>query len=179
MSTDIESILKAKLNPLVIKQERPSELAQGGPNSIKAVVRYVLSQLGEDYDAFALLQPTSPFLRTQDICDCFDILGVFDCDSVQILREISNLDHAYNQRVFENGFVKFVFPTHRKDTGRQGKPIHYAFGNLTMTRTQYFLQTGDFFGRSKGIKMPWQYGIDIDTEEDLEHAECLLKGGLI
>ena len=175
ISTDMKEILEADL-PGVDKSVRPCDLAQGGPNSIKKVVRYVLDQYPEKPDAFALLQPTSPFLRTLDIRLCKDAISQYDCDSSQTVKKVAHHDHAYNQRVIKNGWVEFAFPEFRKDTSKQSKPEHYALGNLIMTRTEYFMQTGDFFGRSAGILIPWLYSTDIDTVEDLSLARVFAEG---
>jgi len=92
-------------------------------------------------------------------------------DSAQTVCKIRHLDHAYNQRVVKNGWIEFAFPLRRNRTGKQAQPDHYSFGNLIITKTDYFLRTNDFFGKSVGIEIPWVFGIDIDYEDDLAFAE--------
>ena len=147
---------------------------------MKWVIGYVLDQYIDKPDYFALMQPTSPFLRVEDIERCVTALTVLKGDdSCQTVRRVKHHDHAFNQRVVKDWDVVFAFPKQRDDVRKQVQPEHYAFGNLVVTKTSYFLETGDFFGNSTGIEIPWKYGIDIDYEEDLELAEVLLESSRI
>ena len=182
VSTDINSILTDESYPsgLIEVQERPSELSQGGYRSMQKTVRYVLNQYVVRPDYFALMQPTSPFLRVEDIERCVTALTVLKGDdSCQTIRRVKHHDHAFNQRVVKDWDVVFAFPKQRDDVRKQAQPEHYAFGNIVVTKTFYFLETGDFFGNSTGIEIPWKYGIDIDYEEDLELAEAYLGASRI
>lgn len=179
ISTNISEILKKNhLKKNVVVQERPDILCQDD-TSIKDVIKYVILSSDIYYDLFAILQPTSPFLRVGDIHNSvyqFEINS--EIHSVQTVRKIKHLDHAYNQRKMDkDGVLKFVFPEHRADVRKQAQPEHFALGNLIMTDTNYFLKTNDLFGVSIGIEIPSIFGLDIDYEDDLELAEALVKPG--
>jgi len=176
ISTNITEIINSGDSEYV--QVRPKKLCQGESASIKKVIRYVLGH-NPGFDIFAILQPTSPFIRIEDIEKCLNKFYDNEIDSAQTIRKVKHLDHAYNQRLYKDGYVSFVFPECRKDTTKQDQPEHYALGNLIMTRTEYFLRTNDFFGRSAGVEIPWKYGVDIDYPDDLELAECMYSGGMI
>lgn len=177
ITTNINDILETEFDPVVEKQVRPCDLAEDV--MMKFIVKHVLDQYDEKPDAFALLQPTSPFLRTLDIKLCKEALEQHECAaSSQTVIGVPHHHHAYNQRVVRNGWLEFAFPDKRKDVRRQNQPKHYALGNLIMTRTGYFMRTGDFFGMSVGVLIPLIYGMDIDTVEDLGLAELLTHAKL-
>lgn len=157
-------------------KERPEDLCQND-TSIKDVIKHVLLSMDTYYDIFAILQPTSPFIRVTDIHNSIYQFQVNEgIHSVQTIRKVKHLDHAFNQRkVDENGIINFVFPEKRKDTRRQVQPEYYTLGNLIMTDTNYFLKTNDLFGVSICVKIPWVFGFDIDEEEDLALAESFVK----
>ncbi len=177
LSTNIRSIIEDSSYPNVEILERPERLCQGEPGSIKNVVKYVLARSDARCNYFALLQPTSPFLRVVDIEMAVKAVQLLPyTDSCQTIRRVKHHDHAFNQRIMTKpGKVEFVFPDKRDDVRRQAQPEHYALGNLIITKTEYFLRTNDFFGNSIGIEIPWKYGIDIDHESDLELAEILCR----
>jgi CMP-N-acetylneuraminic acid synthetase len=181
ISTNISEILNRNhLRSNVEVKERPEELC-GDEVSVKDVIKHHLLESDVYYDQFAILQPTSPFLRVDDIFQCMYQFELAEIHSAQTIRKVKHLDHAYNQRRIDgNKIVKFVYPESRTDTRKQGQPEHYTFGNLIITDTNYFLKTNDLFGVSIGVEIPWVFGIDIDYPEDLELAEALvMKKGLL
>jgi len=166
-------------------QKRPVVLA-GDDVPTLDVLTYFLKRLikqeGKVADILLLLQPTSPFILPEHIDNCVSIIRVNpDIDSVQTISKFPHNFHAYNQRIIEDGILRFRFPGERKTFhNKQTKPTHYVYGNLIVTRTPTILDKKDIFGESSlPLLIPSSYAIDVDKYEDLERAEWLLKSGKV
>ena len=177
ISSDMQEIIYGEFQHLV--QIRPKRLCKD-KTTTQEVARFVLEK-NPGFDLIAIIQPTSPFLRKRDIQDCLEIIEWNKkINSVQTIRLVKHLDHAYNQRLFnrETKKVVFAFPDKRANVQKQSQPRHYALGNLIITKVPYFLKTNDFFGISWGIEIPQIYGMDIDYQSDIDLATAAYKEGL-
>jgi CMP-N,N'-diacetyllegionaminic acid synthase len=133
---------------------------------------------GRIADILVILQPTSPFLRPEDIDQAVIILQNEEgADSVQTVTGFPHNYHAYNQRAIHNGWVSFCFPEERKKYyNKNTKPKHYMFGNLIVTRSRTILGKKDIFGdRSRCIEIPFPYALDVDGPDDLDLAKYYLQ----
>jgi len=162
------------------------ELLAGDLTPVLDVFIDMLNRIGSREKRIAevlvILQPTSPFLRPQDIDQAIDLLeNDPEADSVQTITSFPHNYHAFNQRVIENGWVTFRFPEERKKYFNKNlKPKHYIFGNLIVTRSQTLLEKKDIFGkRSKYIEIPPQYALDVDGPADLDLAKYYLTSGKV
>lgn len=167
---------------------RPDALGQDD-TPVTAVMIHVLETLASTQGFMpgmvALLQPTSPFLLAEHIEQCVAALRRRpDADSSQTITPVFHNAHAFNQRVVENGLVRFRFLEERHAAyNKQRKPKHYIFGNLVVTRSRALLAGKDCFGDvSVPVEIPRVYSLDIDTLEDLDYADYLVNrskvGGL-
>lgn len=181
-STDHPAIARAADEGDVRVIDRPPSLAEDDTPVI-AVILHVLETLagaqGYMPGMVALLQPTSPFLLPDHIESCLAALrGRPDADSSQTITPVFHNAHAFNQRVVNDGLVGFRFPAERRAAyNKQRKPKHYIFGNLIVTRTRALLDGKDCFGDiSVPVEIPRIYSLDIDTLEDLDYADYLVRG---
>ena len=63
---------------------------------------------------------------------------------------------------------------------KQRKPKFYLFGNLVLTRSESILKEKNVFADpSVAVPIPLQYAIDVDTKDDIDHAEFLLEKGKV
>jgi CMP-N-acetylneuraminic acid synthetase len=165
--------------------DRPDALGQDD-TPVADVLRHVLEAL-ESRDGLlpgfvALLQPTSPFVLPCHVDDCVAALRARpDADSAQTIAPVPHACHALNQRVVEDGIVRFRFLEERRQAyNKQRKPAHYTFGNVVVTRSASLLAGKDCFGDvSVPIKIARLYALDVDTAEDLEYAQCLMQSGAL
>ena len=159
---------------------RPEALAQDDTNIIDVIVDLLNTLKGEGYEPFAvaLLQPTSPFLLPGHIDACCDLLlNDPQARSVQTIASFPHNFHAYNQRVVENGVVRFNFQKEREACyNKQTKPHFYVFGNLVVTKSSALLETRQVFAQpSLAHEIPFPYALDADGPEDLELAEFYIE----
>jgi CMP-N,N'-diacetyllegionaminic acid synthase len=184
-STDDNSIAEvcSRLGAEVV--ERPKELAQDDTHVMDVMI-HVLESLKEKdgYQpwAVALLQPTSPFLLPEHIHRCVMLLRDNPgAGSSQTIAEFPHNYHAYNQRVVEDGIVRFRFAEERALCyNKQKKPKLHIFGNLVVTRTEALLREREIFAPpSLAHAIDFPYALDIDRPEDLDLAEWYIHKGKV
>lgn len=180
-STDDNRIADVCRSAGVQVLSRPAALAQDD-SSVADVVRDVLQTMiatdGEIPEMVALLQPTSPLMLAEHIDGCVAALRERpDADSAQTIVAVSHNSHAYNQRVVENGSVRFRFLEERRSAyNKQRKPPHYLFGNVVVSRSASLLEGKDCFGNvSVPVEIQRAYALDVDTGEDITYAEFLIR----
>ena len=164
---------------------RPVELAGDG-TPVAEVAREWLLRLrsrGQELpDVLALVQPTSPFLRPDDVSRLLRALSANpEAKSGQTIVACPHNAHGWNQRAFENGLVRFVQAEERKRAfNKQGKPKRWLFGNLIAARVSALIAGEDFFATpSVGIEIERPYDFDLDTATDLTLAEALVRQGVV
>ena len=157
---------------------RPYQLAQDDtPEWLawKHAVDWVENAVGP-FDRFVSLPVTSPLRASEDVTRCLDALS----DQVDMIVAISESirNPWFNMvTVGENGFLKTVCTPegeghiHR----RQDCPATFDLTTVAYVTTPLFIKMADgvFGGRTKGVIVPRERSIDIDTAYDFEIAECI------
>lgn len=160
---------------------RPAELATDTAPTMP-VLRHVLEKLKTDEgytpDFVLLVQPTSPFIKTEEIDAALElIINNPKADSVTTVAEVPNNFHPINSRLItEDGWLQFVDPVERaKYNQRQSKPKRYAIGNLWIFTPEVIMKKDIPIGdRCLPSIIKMMSAFDLDTPEDLEIAEALL-----
>ena len=173
VSTDDDSIKSECANLLVKVIDRPKELAQDD-SSTDAVLDHAISQLGlmED-DYVVLLQPTSPFISTQIIDRCINLLIENpDLNSVITL----NFGHTFVWELQEK-FIQPVNHNRKLRLRRQDMPVSgIETGGCYVFRVSKFLETKVRFPEpTGGISVNQLEALDIDTLDDLRLAQKLVS----
>jgi len=160
----------------MVIHERQEEVAR--PNTrIDDTLIDMVKNMDEVPEFLHLIQLTSPFIHYSHVQEGNAVLNTNDIDSVQLVAPVSNTQHAYSQRVINDGEIEFRYKKDRESCfNSQSKPVFYAFGGYVGFRTQSLLKTGCIWGETS---LPIIGGpeclIDIDTPEDLQFAEAYLK----
>ena len=177
VSTEDEKIASHCRHLDVEIHNRPGCLAKDD-TPIDLVLRQFLKDIADKEGiyplAIVLLQPTSIFIRPQDIDECIKpFLDDDSWNSVQTVTLCAHNAHAHNQRILLEEGISFAFPNERKQNyNKQRKPKHYLFGNVVATRTIAILSgAGVFAEPSYGIEIPNLYAFDLDNAVDLALAE--------
>jgi len=162
--------------------ERPVGLA-ADDTPVAEVAVDLLKRLGSKSppDILLLVQPTSPFLLPEHIIALLDRMTANPkARSGQTVVSCPHNHHAWNQRIVENGLVRFVFPTERQHAfNKQEKPKHWLFGNLIATRSDALLKgDGLFANPSVAVEISTPYEFDLDMAFDLRLAEAMLAQGI-
>ncbi|HDY89673.1 MAG TPA: hypothetical protein ENH82_16365 [bacterium] len=162
---------------------RPKHLVDGQSYRIDDVLIEMVPILIRNYmvspeDIIHLFQCTSPFVSRGTIEAGIKVFADYpDADSVQSLCEVSNTLHAYSQRVYRDGYVRFAFPSEREvHFNSQTKPAHYSFAGYVACRVSSLLKHNNIWGKKAvGLSVNPLEMTDIDTEEDLKFAEACIN----
>ena len=157
-----------------LRSEKLSKDASSTNDVIEDVLAQ-LKQIGKEYDAFMLLQPTSPLRTIEDIKNALklfeekkanSVVSMCECDHSQLF--VKSLD---DQKRLDN------FLTNIKNVQRQNVKKYYRLnGAIYLIRTNYFLKYKDFYReKSYAYIMKKKNSIDIDDIYDFKYAEMLMN----
>ena len=133
-------------------------------------------------DLLVLVQPTSPFLRPQDVARLLEAMTADTAArSGQTIVACPHNAHAWNQRDFDSGRVRFVYAEERRrGYNKQTKPKHWLFGNLVATRVGALLAGESFFAEpSAAVEIERPYDFDLDTAADVALAEAMIASCIV
>jgi len=184
-STDSREI-RANCEKLQIEiNDRPAALG-GDMTPVMDVFRDFLETVQAEEGAIpeyiAFLQPTSPFILPEHITDCIEALKKDPlAGSSQTVTDCPHQLHAMNQRVIEEGYVRFSDPEAiRKNYNKQKKRKHFLFGNVIVLRTRHCLEQNFVFADpSLPILVDPIWGFDADGPLEFPLGEFLLAGGYV
>ena len=181
VSTEHEKIISLAKRLQVEVDIRPEHLCQDD-SAVADVAVDFLSRQENLPDILALVQPTSPFLRPEDINQAINILANSPSAlSVQTVARCPHNHHAWNQRVIDGGQVRFQFQEERNSAyNKQKKPKFFVFGNFIAIRPNALLDGRGFFATpSLALEIPRPYDFDLDVWEDVVLAEALLEKNIV
>ena len=154
--------------------KRPKSLSQGEDGSMIRTVHHAMYEkhLG-GYDALMLLQPTTPLRTADDINNAINMTK--GCDSVISFVNVGG-NHPYRMRRQFDGYMEPIMTRHdHVGQTRQSLPLYFLrAGSIYLTRIETLLR-GSFEGvKCKGLIIPPERHVNIDTELDFQWAEHLL-----
>lgn len=180
ISTDSDDIFQVAdslgLQPPFI---RPEHLAQDTTSSLD-VVQHAIAFFEDQhifFDAVCLLQPTNPF-RENGFID--QAIAKFTASNADSLVSVLPIPHEYNPHwAFEeneNGFLQIATGEEKIISRRQELPkAYFRDGAIYITKTAV-IKSGSLYGNSIAyIHSNPEWHVNIDTIEDWEKAESLLK----
>lgn len=173
VSTDSAEIAAVAVELGVPVLDRPTELAADDTPMLD-VVRHAIDATGAS--AIVLLQPTSPLRTARDIDAAIDLWRAGGADSVvSVVRVPHNLTPTSLLRRTDDGTLQPY--AGEGESRRQAKPVLYARnGPAVLVVSAETVRDGSLYGEHpRGYEMSALESIDIDTPEDLELAELLLR----
>lgn len=181
LSTEDEEIAEVgRQYGLIVPFMRPAELAEDKTPTLP-VVQYTLQKLeetGETFDAVCLLQPTNPLRRTADIDNCIEILEKSDADSVVSVLPVPA---EYNPKwvYWINDLGEMILSTGDNEPLPRRQELPPAFhreGSIYVTKRRVLNKFKNLYGiRIQGYEMKKDFSVNIDTLQDWEMAETILK----
>lgn len=153
----------------------------GDKSSSWDVVREVLfkyKKVEQEFDSFCLLQPTSPLRTSQNITEAYEM---FECRDAKAIVGVCEVEHSplwcnmLDEDVSLKGFIK-----EEAKLPRQGlKKFYRINGAIYIAKVSSFLENDDLYTKNcYAYIMDRKESVDIDTIEDFEYAEWLLKRNL-
>jgi CMP-N,N'-diacetyllegionaminic acid synthase len=128
---------------------RPQKLAEDTSSTMDVVVHVIeeLKSRGKFFDIVALLEPTSPLRKRQDIDLALKALidNEDNADSVVSLGEV-HLENPFITKVINNGKVESFVESSSKIFQRQQYPkIYFPYGVIYATKTEVLLAEKTFY----------------------------------
>lgn len=184
VSTDDEEIAReARHAGVEVPFLRPAEFATDTASSI-SVVHHAMKWL-EDHeqyrpDAVAILAPTSPLRTVEHIDSTISLLWSSGLDSAATITEVQ--DHPYFiYSISPEQQLKELIGDPDKPLRRQDLPKFYTHSQAVfVSRCHYLGNCGDpapliNFSSVAGLPIDRESALDIDTIDDLQKAEAILR----
>ena len=177
VSTDSEKYAETARNygaqvPFLRSAETSSDTASSWDAVAEVIENY--QKLGNCFDTFMLLQPTSPLRTAQNIREAYDEMAQKDANSIISLCEVDHSPLQCNtlpEDLSLDGFIR----KETKGKRRQDMPTYYRFnGAIYLSKVDFFMQDHDIY-REKcfAYVMSKCDSIDIDDEFDFAMARGL------
>lgn len=182
LSSDDNSIIDfAKEKGIEVPFVRPKELASDTATSFSVIKHAVefMEAKGEIYDYIVTIQPTSPFRTSNDIDNAIKLLIEDNvADSLVSVTEVEY--HPYWMKEIKDGYIRsFMDIDESKVTRRQELPELYKMNGAIFISSRSLITEGTAIlgEKIKPYLMNAESSVDIDTIEDFEMAEYMLKRG--
>lgn len=160
--------------PFLRSEKTASDYASSWDAVEEVLIRY--RNMGEEYDTFMLLQPTSPLRSAYDIKNAYGEMKEKKAYSIVSLCEVDHSPLQCNVLAYNNSLDGFI-REEIKGKRRQDLPIYYRInGAIYLVSVPYFLESHDIYReRCFAYIMDKRSSIDIDDEFDFIVAGALLK----
>lgn len=177
VSTDDDEIIRVcEEHGLKVPFKRPDELAQDGSGSYEVIMHAInfFEKQGLVYDTVVLLQPTSPFRTSQHIREAMELYTP-DCDMVVSVNETKTNPYYVMFQEDKGGYLKHILEGNF--TRRQDCPTVYEYNGAVYVMNIQALKAKPLsaFIKNKKYVMPQNASVDLDTMDDWEYAEFLIK----
>lgn len=182
LSTDSDEIINSvKKFPVEIPFKRPKNLSSDKATSTDVILHFLdwVKKNGDEYDTLLLLQPTSPFRKSEHIDN--SIKKFIGAKALSLISVTENIKSPYlSRKINSKGYIENLFNV-KSEKRRQDIPVTYYINGAI-----YLMDVKDFqkyktFQTPKTLSyiMPYYSSIDIDEPMDLKIAELYYKEKLI
>jgi CMP-N-acetylneuraminic acid synthetase len=174
ISTDNDLYFDTVSDLPVERHVRPEAHATTKATVLDAMIDLMQDQKG--YDAFAYFLPTCPFVSVDDIKKGFETLVDGGCDSVVSMTEIPETIQLACLMSQDNSVLPVFDNLESGLTNSKFiKKYHKPSGAYYMALWDYLLENKNFFKAStKGVIIPPERSIDINTLQDMKYAESII-----
>jgi CMP-N-acetylneuraminic acid synthetase len=183
-SEDDEIIKIAQELGAEVPFRRPADLAGDDATALAVAchaVKFVEEEEERVYDFVALLEPTAPLRKAQDIDEALGLLYGSGADSVAGVCRLE-APHPAKLKVIEGGSIRPFLPNlWREGLKRQDlEPVYFLNGAIYAVRRDVLVEKRTFWGeRTIPYIMPPERSVNIDTWLDLRLAEALMERGAL
>ena len=177
VSTDSEEIaMIARRYGAEVPFMRPCELASNEASEWLAwrhALNYVLESTGILPEVMVSVPATAPLRIPIDIENCLSKYFEDDADVVVTMTDSHRSPYFNMVKVNEEGEVVLVIPPQSSIVRRQDVPVVYDMATVCYVANSNFVLSHNsiFEGRVKGVHVPIERSIDIDTLRDFKIAE--------
>lgn len=155
---------------------RPAEFA-ADDTPILAVTRWTLDEYdarGRRFDTAVTVQPTAVLLQAAHLRGGVEQFERTGRPVVAVVPSAGTLEKA--MRLDEDGNLMPVDPLSFDRRSQEGQRVVFDAGSFFTGTPQQIREAGSTLSSLVGYLLPRHAAVDIDEEEDLELARCLLAG---
>jgi N-acylneuraminate cytidylyltransferase len=162
---------------------RPHELATDeAPRWL--VWRHLVEELerpGYRVDIVADLQVPAPFRSIEDVERCIEELRSGDADAVITIYEADRNPYFNMVEIRNDGYLEIAKPLPERPSNRQQAPKVYSMTTVCLAVRGAFAKRGVhlFEGKVRGVVVPPERALDIDSELNWAFAEFLISRGTV
>jgi CMP-N-acetylneuraminic acid synthetase len=172
ISTDSDRIFDEVSDLSVERHVRPEAHATTRATVLDAMIDLMQDEKG--FDAFAYFLPTCPFVSPEDIQEGISKLKESNCDSVVSMTQIPETIQLSCLMSDDNVLPVFDNLECGLTNSKFIKKYYKPSGAFYMARWDYLLKERNFFsGNTKGVIIPSERSVDINTIEDIKYAESI------
>jgi CMP-N,N'-diacetyllegionaminic acid synthase len=175
VTTDSSEIQKIAKNYNVdCEPLRPSDLASDTANSVDVVLD-VINHRKPGFDIIVLLQPTSPLRKIDDVDMALEFFMEKSACSVTSVCEVES-HPSWSACLPDDRSMNEMIKKMQSKRSQDLETYHKLNGAIYIISVEEFKKAKSFFAQDKAFAyfMNRKDSIDIDTEEDLVFANCLL-----
>lgn len=194
LSSDSEEILAAGAYYGAEPIHRPADIStdmSAAEDAMIHALRYYEEKHGRLPYGIALIQCTCPFRKASHIKEAYETWMKSGADSVMSVTETPSHFHPGWQKVIDKGLLysfdtippKMFLPINEisKYKVRQELPGKYYWKNgaIYIVKSKALIETSSRFGRSCAAYIIKDQMVNIDSIDDFEYAEYLLRQGKV
>lgn len=183
LSTDNDEIINSvKKFPVEVPFKRPKNLSSDKATSTDVILHFIewMKKSGNEYDILLLLQPTSPFRKSEHI-DSSIKKFIASKEALSLISVTENVKSPYlSRKVNSKGYIENLFIV-KSEKRRQDIPVtYYINGAIYLISIKNFEKYKTFqTPKTLSYIMPYYSSIDIDEPMDLKIAELYYKNKLV
>ena len=176
LSSDSKKILYfgKKNNINLIK--RPKKLSQDKSAEPKAWSHAIKQayQISK-FDTMVVLPCTSPFTTKKDVTRCIQTLRIDNADLVTTISESERNTDFNMVKKDKKNLIKILINKKNFKTRDKLPKVYNLANSVYVTKPNYVLKNSFIYtGKVKGVVVPTERFLDIDTQADLKVAKALI-----
>jgi CMP-N,N'-diacetyllegionaminic acid synthase len=175
LSSDDDEILAEADGLDVVRLRRPPELSTETAPARDAAL-HALRELGDGFDALAIVQCTSPFTAPEDVAGAVALLEASGAESVVSVSVADAAHHPLKLKRLDGDRLLPYLEDDRLTPSHELEPLWVRNGSVYAFRRDV-VERGLEAEDVRGYEMPPERSFDIDTPQDLAFAEFLVARG--
>ena len=131
-------------------------------------------ETGMRFDSVAILQPTCPLLRPEDVRTVYEGFVSAKADSAMSCFPFDHCNPWWAFRLSDSGTADYVFDSPWDSRSQDRGTLYCPTGALGIAHSEMFkTDPVGVMRRCVFMPIPWESGFDIDSESDFVTAEAL------
>ena len=153
--------------PFLRSEATSNDFATTADVLVEVIEKY--REQGKNFDSFACIYPTAPFVTGKRLAEAVKLLEEADA-VVSVVRFSFPPQRAF---VIRDGSVSFQYPQYECARSQDLEPIYHDCGQFYICKTDLFLEKHSLIlPRTRPYELPDEEVQDIDTMSDWEIAEA-------